>query len=196
MGEAGREMLKKCLFFLVLIVVSSPASPLAVAAMGTQIEGACILDVWTTDGAGSHLSKIGNGTLQIGLEVTAITDCEEGFNVSIDGEELGFLQGGGFLFFTVSTSTHTMEFQNPNGTTSFQNLTFYPADMMGQAIDFYEFQEIQDGDYWTAQSLRSHEFFVALVTVFSSLLFSLFVVERVSGFLHSRSIGKEITGVD
>ncbi|HHZ97139.1 MAG TPA: hypothetical protein EYN67_16680 [Flavobacteriales bacterium] len=164
--------------------------------MGTQIEGACILDVWTTDGAGSHLSKIGNGTLQIGLEVTAITDCEEGFNVSIDGEELGFLQGGGFLFFTVSTSTHTMEFQNPNGTTSFQNLTFYPADMMGQAIDFYEFQEIQDGDYWTAQSLRSHEFFVALVTVFSSLLFSLFVVERVSGFLHSRSIGKEITGVD
>jgi len=196
MGEAGREMLKKCLFFLVLVVVSSPASPLAVAATGTQIEGGCLLDVWTIDGTGSHLSKIGNGTLQIGLQVTAITDCEEGFNITKDGELVGSLEGGGFLMFTVSTTTHSIEFTNSAGVISFQNLTFYPADMMGQAIQFYEYQETPEGDFWTAQSLRSHEFFVAIVTVFASLLFSLFVVERVSGFLHSRSIGKEITGVD
>jgi hypothetical protein len=166
------------------------------AASGTQLEGVCMLDVWSTDGSGKHLSKIGNGTLNIGLEITAMTDCSEGFDLSIDGEPSGHLQGGSIIIFNVRTTTHQLDFIHPNGTTSFQNLTFYPSDMMSNAIIQYELIEEKDGDYWTAASLRSHEFFVALVTVFSSLLFSLFVVERVSGFLHSKSIGKEITGVD
>lgn len=177
-------------------MVLSPASPSASAANGAQIEGTCILDVWSTDGSGYHLSKIANGTLQIGLEVTALTDCEGGFNVIVDGVHIGRLEGGSVFFFTVSTTTHSIQFEHEEGLTSFENLTFYPADMMGQAIEFYEFQELPEGDYWTAQSIRSHEFFVAIVTVFASLFCSLFVVERVSGFLHSRSIGKEITGVE
>lgn len=193
--ERGQILFKK-LFLIVLLVVLSPASPGASATNGTQIEGVCLLDVWSTDGSGYHLSKIANGTLQIGLEVTAITDCEGGFNVIVDGEYIGRLEGGSIFFFTVSTTTHNIQFEHEEGSTSFENLTFYPADMMGQAIEYYEFQELPAGDYWTAESIRSHEFFVALVTVFSSLLCSLFVVEKVSGFLHSRSIGKEITGVE
>ena len=175
-------------------MVLSPASPASATNGATKLDGYCMLDVWSTDSTGKHLSKIGNNTLNIGLEITAMTDCEDGFNLSIDGVESGRLQGGGVLVFSVSTTTHQIDFIHPNGTSSFQNLTFYPSDMMGQAIEFYEHEEKAEGDYWTADNIRSHEFFVALLTVFSSLLCSLFVVERISGYLHSRSVGREITG--
>jgi len=176
----------------VFLSLASPPTG-ANTTQGTTIEGGCMVEAWTVDGLGNHYSRLQNNSLNIGLQLYAITDCENGFNFSVDGVRVGALNGGGFLTYTLSTTNHRVDFENNEGAISFQNLTFYPNDMMSQAIHFYENPPPVEGDYWTSSSLRAHEFWVAIVTVICSLVVSLFVVDRFSKFQIERQVGLEIT---
>jgi hypothetical protein len=194
-GEGDVVRNYRVLALAVCFVVLFAPSP-SEAASVKALDDRCIINGYVPSSSGDHVSQLANNSIMFGTQLFIETDCG-GYTIYID-DGAGVLVGENQTFFSnVSTSTRTVFIEGDGFNMTWVNLQFWPANMFNGMMLQYQNELVEnDGDYWTAQSLRSHEFFVAIVTVFAALLFSLFVVERVSGFLHSRSIGKEITGAD
>jgi len=178
--------------FLVVLIAPSPTSAASVKALDER----CIINGYVPDSSGTHVSQLANNSIMFGTQLFIETDCGS-YTVFIDEGEGVYVSENQTFFSNVSTTTRTIFIEGNGFNMTWNNLQFWPSNMFnGMMMEYQNDLLIIEGDYWTIESIRSHEFFVAIVTVFASLFCSLFVVERVSGFLHSRSIGKEITGVE
>lgn len=178
--------------FLVLVV----AVPTATAATtgATQEPGLCILEVWTTDASGAHLSKLANHSIMIGLHVTAQTDCAGGFDLYVEQDFRGHFEPGARFDFTVTTQTQVMSFNGSNVTLTFAGLSFYPDGMLNEAVAAYEkgFAATPTGDYYSIGSFRVHEAWVALLSVIAAWVVSILLVDRLAAFRTSFTLIEEV----
>lgn len=181
---------------LALIVSAFGASTTATASSveTPRDPDMCLLDAWTTDGTGAHLSKIANRSLMIGLRVSVQTDCVGGFDLSVDGVFLTHIDEGGRFDFPVTTQTHTITFNGTNSTVRYESLTFYPGGMLSGAVEAYEagLAEQPPGDYYTTGAVRWHEAFVAIISVILAWVVSILILDRLAEARTSKSLIEEV----
>lgn len=188
--------MRVCRWLIALFTVLALAVPTATAAsVGTPGEpDLCILEVWTTDASGAHLSKLANRSIMIGLHVTAQTDCTGGFDLYVEEQFRGHFEPGTRFDFTVTTQTQVMSFNGSNVTLTYAGLSFYPDGMLNEAVAAYElgFAATPPGDYYTIGSYRVHEAWVAGISVVAAWVVSILLVDRLAAFRTSYTLIEEV----
>ncbi len=181
-------------WILVLVVVvclvgtTPPASAATIRAPDGDI---CITVAYVIDHQGHHISMISNGTIQFGTELYVESDCGR-FNVSIDGQQPVEVEGGLYIN-NISASTRTIDIGGDGWQLNYTNLQFWPTMAFNDAINYWVNQPSPEGEYWTLQELRGHDFWVGFATVLVSLIVSLSIVNTLARRFVEREIGKEIT---
>jgi len=171
-----------------LITLSPPASAATVEAPDGE---PCLVLAFTDDGRGLHYSMLGDGTVQFGTELWVESDCPGGFNLTVGGG-IHLVSEGGPILVNVPLTTRTVVVEGEGWNLTYENLQFYPTGTYGEVMEAYGDQPIPAGDYWTLGDLRSHEVWVALVSIVLTWLGTIAVLHRVARWWVERRLVEEV----
>ena len=140
---------------MLCLLLSSTASARPVEAT----PDGCLIFAYTDDGGG-HYSMLADNATVVGQDLSVWASCDDEFIVSVDG--VPKFGGVEIVAFTLPANARTVSVEMGNFTTSWSNLTIFPA------ADFGAYVLAQDGPIdpitFSASDLANHE----ALTVFAS----------------------------
>ena len=173
---------------LVCLVISS-AQLSAAERIKAHSEEECMAVAFVLDTKGHHISMISNSTVQFGTDLIIESDCGP-FNVTYSG--VTFSSDGGYYSDTIDHANREILIQGDGWELNYTNLRFYPTSNYDDIVGYWDNLPPPDGDYMTENEKRTHEFFVALVSVVLAWIVSLMVVDRITGAIIERQTGREV----
>lgn len=172
-----------------LVATQPPAAADSIAAPNGSV---CIVNAFVESSSANHISQIGNGTIQFGTALVIETDCGESYNVTLNGVET-IENPQGFVFYrNISENTHSLSIQGDGWGINYSALSFWPDNQYQNMMGQYAEQPAPNGDFWTLSNMRSHEAFVAVLSVGLAWLVSVMIVDRVAEYVTSRTLIEEV----
>jgi hypothetical protein len=183
------------LFAILLSAVSLTADPASGASVIAPAPGeVCMVSAGVREPMRAHISEVADGTIQFGTNLTIMTDCPGGFNLTITEGSIKTPRTyypGGFYFGEVSTATTGILLEGENWTVNYSGLTFYPPYLLGQVMDSVN-PEPYGGESVPVANLRAHEAFIAVVSVLIAWLASVFVLDWFAEWRTSKKLIEEV----
>ena len=176
----------------VALVIGVFLSPSVAGATVKAPDGdTCMIVAWTSDGHGSHHSLIQSGSTQFGTQLSIETDCDGGYNLSINGGA-DFVIESSFLTIPVGADTKTIRMTGDGWNITYDSLTFYDTGTFFEMVDFYQDAPTPEGEYWTLSNLRSHEAWVALVAIVLTWVGTITVLHQFAKWYVERRLVEEV----
>ena len=151
----------------------------------------CIVNGYVPEA--NHVSQLANNSIMFGTMLCIETDCGA-YTISIDDKPPLRVENNQQLVLNVSENTRNIlvEFDDGHNMT-WVNLQFWPSNMYSGLMSEYQNNLFDDdGEFISNKELRTHDFFVALVTVIITWLVSLMIVDRITGHVIERMVGREV----
>lgn len=185
----------RVLGMIVCLLVGMVAAMTPAAAAGDtpghQPPNDCIVYAFTYDAGTKHYSLIENNSIIIGNDARIRTDCEGGFNYTLGGQR--FYSQGYSASFILPYDAQLFTIEGQNWSVEYENLTIYPGSTLSAGIE-YEWGSfaLPGGVRFTTQELRTHEVWIASITVILTWAVSVMALDRLAARWVSRHLVQEV----
>lgn len=138
----------------VFVTVSAVVVSASLSAIAETPDG-CLSYAYAADYGSSHYSLLKNGSLLVGSQVVAVSDCGGPFELYADGQSYGGADE--VVVADVPLSTTTVQLIGPNWSQTFTNLSFMAGSDFAAAIAITQ-EEPPEGALWlTPAELSSRD---------------------------------------